>query len=115
MGAHYEPRVMKLADEYVAWCRRWEDRLRRWPRWWDQIEGTASSITANLGEALDSETMPQKRTFLGYAKASCGEAVNLVVGAARNGMLPPDAGEEALRILRDIRWDLVRLIRWTRR
>ena len=115
MSGDDEPRVLKLANEYVAWCRHWEGRLRRWPRWWDQIEGTASSIIANLGEALDSETMPQKRKYLGYAKASSGEAEKLVAGARRNGMLPREAGEEALRILRDIRWDVVRLVRWTRR
>ena len=108
-------RVVRLANEYLAWCRRWERRLRRWPRVWDQLEGTASSIIANLGEALDSETMPQKRRYFGYAKASTGEGMGLVDGATRNGMLPPEAGREGLRLLRDIRWDLFRLIRWTQR
>lgn len=113
MSGNNGPRVMQLADRYVAWCREWEGRLRRWPRWWDQIEGTASSITANLGEALDSGTMAQKRRYLGYAKASCGEGMKLVASATRNGMIPQSAGTEALRLLRDIRWDVVRLIRWT--
>lgn len=115
MDTDDEPRVVRLANEYMAWCRSWERQLRRWPRTWDQIEGTASSIIANLGEALDSETMPQKRKYFGYAKASTGEGVKLVTAATRNGMLPPDAGRAALRLLRDIRWDVVRLIRWTRR
>ena len=82
---------------------------------WDQVEGTASSILANLGEGLDSETMAQKRQYFSYAKASSGERIKLIDGAARNGMIPPAAGQEALRLLRDIRWDLIRLIRWTRR
>ena len=110
-----EPRVVRLANEYQAWCRRWEQWLRRWPRTWDQIEGTSASISANLGEALDSETMPQKRKYFGYAKASAGEGLKLVDGATRTGILPAAAGKEGLRLLRDIRWDTVRLIRWTRR
>lgn len=115
MSGDDEPRVVRLANEYLAWFRRWERRLRRWPRTWDQVEGTASSIVANLGEALDSETMPQKRKYLGYAKASTGEAVKLVEAAVGSEMVPAEAGREALELLRDIRWDIVRLIRWTRR
>ncbi len=107
--------MVKLAEQYQAWCLKWERRLSRWPRTWDQIEGTSSSIIANLGEALDSETMAQKRKYFGYTKASAGEGLRLVTGARRNGMLPPDAGAEGLRLLRDIRWDAIRLIRWTRR
>ena len=106
--------MVRLANEYAGWWRRWEGHLRRWPRTWDQVEGTVTSIVANLGEALDSETMAQKRKYFGYAKASAGEGLKLVGVATRNGMLPPAAGQEGLRILNDIRWDVVRLMRWTR-
>ena len=109
-----ETRVERLANEYMAWFRRWGQRLSRWPRTYDQVEGTASSIVANLGEAMDSETMAQKRKYFGYAKASAGEGLRLVSAATHAGMLPAEAGAEGLRLLRDIRWDVVRLIRWTR-
>ncbi len=99
----------------MAWFRRWERHLRGWPRTWDQVEGTASSIVANLGEAFDSETMAQKRKYFGYAKGSAGEGLRLVRGAARSGLIPPEAAREAVGILEAIRWDVVRLIRWTRR
>lgn len=78
------------------------------------MEGTASSIVANLGEALDSETMAQKRKYFGYARASAGEGLRLVRGAAHSGMIPPEAAREGIRLLKAIRWDVVRLIRWTR-
>lgn len=97
----------------MEWCRRWERELSRWPRTWDQVEGTASSIIANLGEAFDSLTMAQRRKYFGYAKASVGEARRVVAAAGRIELVPPSAAREALRLLTDIRWDLVRLIEWT--
>lgn len=108
-------RVLILADKYLDWCRRWEHRLARSPGMNDQIGRAASSLIANLGEAFDADTLGEKRRYFRYALASTGEGRKLVGGAARVGTLPSSAAGEGLKLLRDIKWDLIRLIRWTKR
>ena len=114
MSDRGEPRVVWLAYQYLAWCRSQEQRLQQWPGTWGQIERAAASIVANSGEAFDSRTMPLMRQYFGYARASAGESARLLLGAAEAGMIPQSAAEEGLRLLTDIRWDLHRMIAWTK-
>jgi len=72
-------------------------------------------VISNVGEALDSETLPQKRRYFGYALAAAGEARKLVKGYRSAGILGNEEAAEAMRLLKDIRWDLMRLINWTKR
>ena len=115
MSDEAEPRVVRLANQYMAWCRSREQQLGRWPGMWGQIERAAASIVANAGEAFDSETAPLMRQYFGYARASAGESARLVMGATRAGMIAADAAKEGVRLLKNIRWDLHRLIEWTQR
>ena len=104
-----------LAGRFEAWCGRLESRLARWPGHWDQLERATGSVVSNAGEAFDSETRPQKRRYFGYALASAGEARELVKGYRSAEVLTAEEAEEGLRLLKDIRWDLMRLIDWTKR
>jgi four helix bundle protein len=104
-----------LAVEFVEWCGRWEGALARRPGLGDQVQRSAQSNLANIGEGMDALTMAQKRRYFGYALASTGEAVRLLRGARRVGALPAEAIDHGLRILRDLKWDLIRLVQWTRR
>lgn len=104
-----------LVKRFEAWCGRRESRLARWPGHWDQLERTAGSVISNVGEALDSETLAQKRRYFGYALAAAGEARKLVAGYQSGGILTAAESAEGLRLLEDIRWDLLRLINWTKR
>jgi four helix bundle protein len=110
-----EPRVVELANAYLVWCERWKQRLRRWPGMNDHIQRSAASIVANLGEGFESDTLVDKRRYFRYALTEVGESRKLVASAARIGALPDTPTHESLRLLRDIKWDLIRLIRWTQR
>ena len=115
MREEREPRVLVLARRFEAWCGRLESRLARWPGHWEQLERAVGSVIANVGEALDSETLPQKRRYFGYALASAGEARKLIKGYVSAGILTAEEAEEGLRLSKDIRWDLIRLVDWTKR
>ena len=115
MSDEREPRVLILARRFEAWCGTLEARLARWPGHWDQLERATGSVISNVGEGLDSETLPQKRRYFGYALASAGEARKLVKGYRSAGSLEPEEADEGLRLLKDIRWDLIRLVDWTKR
>lgn len=110
-----EPRVLRLANAYLAWCDKWNARLRRWPGMNDHIQRSAAAIVANLGEGFDSDTLVEKRRYFRYALTEAGESRKLVSSAAQIGALPDSPAEESLRLLRDIKWDLIRLTRWTQR
>lgn len=114
MSDEKEPRVVRLANEFMAWAKSCERDIGRWPGTWDQLERAAASIAANAGEAFDSVTMPQRRMYFGYARASAGECARLVMAAERAGLIGRDVAREGLRLLENIRWDLHRLITWTR-
>ena len=114
-GRGSSPRVLRLALAYLSWCECWRRELGWRPGLADQIERAAASTLANLGEAFDSDTLPEKRRYFRYALASTGESSRLLTGVRRLDSLPPPALQEGLRLLRDIKWDLLRLIRWTRR
>lgn len=115
MGGEREPRVLVLARRFEAWCGRLESRFARWPGHWEQLERASASVISNVGEALDSVTLPQKRRYFGYGLASAGEAPKLVKGYQSAGILTAEEATEGLRLLNDIRWDLIRLIDWTKR
>ena len=115
MRAAREPRVLILARRFEAWCGTLETRLARWPGHWDQLERATGSLISNVGEGLDSETLPQKRRYFSYALASAGEASMLVRGYRSAGILEAEEADEGLRLLKDIRWDLMRLVDWTKR
>ena len=108
-------RVEELAERFVTWCRRWEGSLDRAPGLNDQVQRAGQSILANIGEGLDAESLAQKRKYFGHALASVGECLRLLRGARRSRLLPTGAVDDALRTLRDLKWDLLRLIGWTRR
>ncbi len=81
----------------------------------DQIERAAASLVANLGEAFDADSLADKRRYFRYALGSTGESASLLKGAQQVAALPAAALDQGLRLLRDVKWDLIRLIRWTRR
>lgn len=107
--------MLVLARRFEAWIAQRETRLARWPGHWEQLERTTGSVISNVGEALDSETLPQKRRYFGYALAAAGEARKLVKGYRSADIVRVEEEAEALRLLKDIRWDLIRLIDWTKR
>ncbi len=81
----------------------------------DHIQRSAAAIVANLGEAFDADTLVDKRRYFRYALTEAGESRKLVVAAGRIGALPQPPARQALQLIRDIKWDLIRLIRWTKR
>jgi four helix bundle protein len=104
-----------LALEFFEYCRKLSRRIdRRASAISDQLPRAATSIVANVGEALDEPSFGDKRRFLRYALRSAGECERLVAGARRVGAIGERDAEIALRHLRDIKMDLLRLIRWTR-
>ena len=107
--------MVVLARRFEAWFGRLESRFARWPGHWEQLERASGSVISNVGEALDSVTRPQKRRYFGYALASAGEARKLIKGYWSAGILTAEEAAEGLRLLQDIRWDLIRLIHWTKR
>jgi four helix bundle protein len=109
-------RVERLAVELVAVCRGLSHRLdARAPALNDQLQPAAASALANVGEALEEPSRGDKRRFFRYALRSAGEVERLLAGAHRIGAIPDRAHDDARRLLRDLKLDLLRLIRWTRR
>jgi four helix bundle protein len=78
-----------------------------------QVERTADSILMNIGEAFGEPSRGDKRRFFRYALRSAGEAEKALLGLATLNLLPEQAVHEGLRLLRDIRLDLRRLINST--
>jgi four helix bundle protein len=106
--------VVRLALQYVEFCHRHQPALWRGrPSLCEHTQETADSILLNIGEALSEESRGDKRRFFRYAMRSAGEAEKALRAAACLGLLPPPALDQGFRLLRDIRLDLRRLIRWT--
>jgi four helix bundle protein len=109
-----DPRVVRLALDFVGWCHRHRRALERARRTLNEhIQDAADSILLNTGEALDELSRPDKRRFLRYALRSAGEAEKGLRAVAELDLLPAPAVNDGLRLLRDIRLDLRRLIQWT--
>jgi four helix bundle protein len=109
-----QPRVLRLALEFVAYWGRHGPMVRRArPSLDGQVERTADSILLNIGEAFGEPSRGDKRRFFRYALRSAGEAEKALLGMATLGLLPQQEVQEGLRLLKDIRLDLHRLINST--
>jgi four helix bundle protein len=107
------PRVLRLALDFVAFCQQHQRAVARArPTLDGQLQETADSILLNLGEAFDEPSRGDKRRFFRYALRSAGEAEKGLRGIAVLDLIPRPTIEEGLRLLRDIRFDLKRLINW---
>jgi four helix bundle protein len=78
-----------------------------------QVERTADSILMNIGEAFGEPSRGDKRRFFRYALRSAGEAEKALLGLATLDLLPQPTIQEGLRLLKNIRLDLHRLINST--
>ena len=111
-----QPRVVKLALEFLEFARRVGPRVARVQESGaEHLEDAAASQLANVGEALDEDSAGDIRRFLRYAKRSGGECERLLLGAAELGCITGPELDEGMRLLKNIRWDLIRLIRWAGR
>lgn len=108
-----QPRVERLAVRFVAGCHRVGGRLgSRRPSMNNQLQRASDSVLANIGEGLDAGQPGEQCRFFRYALRSAGEAERLFRGAARLELLPRHEVTSALRLLKDIKMDLRRLITW---
>jgi four helix bundle protein len=113
-GGRPLPRVVRLALALVKHCDQVERALRgRKPGLNRHLQEAAASVVANVGEALEERNRGDKRRFFGYAMRSAGECEHLLRALIEVGALPAASTERALRLTRDIRMDLLRLIRWS--
>ena len=111
-----QPRVVTLALEFLEFVRRVGPRMARVQKpGAEHLADAAASQLANIGEALDEDSRGDRRRFLRYAKRSGGECERLLLGAAELGCLTPRELDEGMTLLRNIRWDLLRLIKRTHR
>jgi four helix bundle protein len=109
-----QPRVLRLALEFGAYWDRHGPTVRRArPPMHGQVERTADSILTNIGEAFGEPSRGDKRRFFRYALRSAGEAEKALLGLATLDLLPHSMIEEGLRLLKNIRLDLHRLINST--
>jgi four helix bundle protein len=109
-----QPRVLRLALEFVAfWDRHGPTVRRARSSMHGQVERTADSILMNIGEAFGEPSRGDKRRFFRYALRSAGEAEKALLGLATLDLLPQPTVQEGLRLLKDIRLDLRRLINST--
>lgn len=107
---------MKLALEFLDFARRVGPHVARVQEpGAEHLEDAAASQLANVGEALDEDSGGDIRRFLRYAKRSGGERERLLLGAAELGCITGRELDEGMRLLKNIRWDLIRLIRWAER
>jgi four helix bundle protein len=108
------PRVLGLALRFVAFYQRYEAEVARArPGLGVQLQEAADSIVLNLGEGFDEPSRGDKRRFFRYALRSAGEAEKGLHALSVLNLIPSPALEEGLRLLRDIRFDLKRLINWS--
>jgi four helix bundle protein len=108
-----DARIARLAVELVAFCDDVGRRLGgRKVALNSHLQDAAASVLSNVGEGLDEPSKGDKRRFFRYAVRSAGECEQLLRGLARVGALPPEALAGGIRLLRQIKMDLLRLIRW---
>jgi four helix bundle protein len=113
MTDYREPRVARLAVDFVAFCDQVEKDLRgRKSAMNGHLQEAGASLLSNIGEAFEEKSRGDRRRFFRYALRSAGECERLLHGLARVGALPPDRLAAGIRLLRDIKLDLLRLIRW---
>jgi four helix bundle protein len=111
-----QPRLARLALVLVTGCEGVDRELRgRAAALNDQLQRAAGSVLANVGEALDEPSPGDKRRFLRYARRSAGECDRLLRALARLHHLTPRSATTALNLVRDIKMDIDRLIRWSAR
>jgi four helix bundle protein len=79
----------------------------------EEIQEAADSVVLNLAEGFAESSRGDKRRFFRYALRSAGEAEKGLRTLAIVDLLPPHALAEGLRLLRDIRLDIRRLITWS--
>jgi four helix bundle protein len=109
-------RVVRLVEAFVACCDRLERELgRRQHAHTSHIRAAAASIQANTGEAFGEQSMGDKRRFFRYALRSATECEHLLRGLRKIAVSRQADVDQALRLVRDIRMDLLRLIRWASR
>lgn len=110
-----QPRVVKLALEFMEFARIVGLRIARVQEPdWRQLEDAAASLLANLGEAFDEESAGDRERFLRYAKRSAGECERTLLGGARLKAVTGAELDRGMKLLKDIKWDVLRLIGWTR-
>jgi four helix bundle protein len=107
------PRVVRLALAFVRYCDGVERELGGRKAGLNRhLQEAAASVVANAGEALEEPNRGDKRRFFRYAMRSAGECEHLLRALGEVDALAEARLEEGLRLLRDIRQDLLRLLRW---
>lgn len=53
----------------------------------DQVTRSSLSIPSNIAEGMERHTAPDKRKFLNYARASCGELRTQIIVGSRVGFI----------------------------
>jgi four helix bundle protein len=108
-----DARVVVLAVEFVAYCDAVGLELRgRKAAMNEHLQDAAASVLANVGEALDEDSLGDKRRLCRYALRSAGECERLLHGLARVGAIPASRRDEGIRLVRSVKMELLRLIRW---
>jgi four helix bundle protein len=109
-----DPRVVQLALEFVAYCGDIERLLRgRRAPLNAQLQRAAASILSNIGEGFDELSKTDQRRFFRYAIRSAGESQRLLQGLTIVGALDPTQTAPGYALLKDIKFDLLRLIQWS--
>ncbi|MBW3554993.1 MAG: four helix bundle protein [Gemmatimonadetes bacterium] len=109
-----EPRVVRLALDLVEFCDRIEAKIlrKRKVALNDHLQDSAASALANVGEGWDDPNPREKRRFFHYALRSGGECQRQLRGVARVRAISPEELAEGMRLLLDLKLDLLRLIAW---
>jgi four helix bundle protein len=107
------PRVARLAQELVVYASDVEAELRgRRAALNRHLQEAAASVLANVGEGLEEQSRGDKRRFFRYAMRSSGECEHLLRALGAVGALQPATLDRGAPLLRNLRHDLLRLIRW---
>jgi four helix bundle protein len=107
------PRVTRLALELVRCATEIEAGLRgRRAALNRHLQEAAASVLANVGEGLEERSRGDKRRFFRYAMRSAGECEHLLLALKEGGSVHAALADRAARLLRDLRHDLLRLLRW---
>ena len=73
---------------------------RKLYRFAEQLRGAGLSVSNNIAEGAGSDSYPDFRRFLNYARRSTFENANMVIVLARRGLLPTaDANELLSRLV----------------
>jgi four helix bundle protein len=110
----HDRRVVQLALEFVAYCGDIERALRgRRAPLNAQLQRAAASILSNIGEGFDEPNKTEQRRFFRYAIRSAGESQRVLQGLTIVGALDPDQAATGTALLKNIKYDLLRLIQWS--